>query len=374
MLAMSSAFGVGAALANGRRLERVAAFHGAMPAGVTVARNGRIFVNFPQWGDDAPYAVAEVKGEKLVPYPSPELNRADPERPAETLLSVQSVVADARDRLWLLDTASPNFQKPLEGGAKLVAVDLTTDRVVRTLVLPASVMRETTYLNDMRFDLRQGEGVVYITDSAPGGPGAILVVDLASGRALRRLSGHASTEADPSFEPVIEGEPFKNRPRGGPETPVRVPVDGIALSADGAMLYYCPLSSRRLYGVPTALLRDPSVSDEQLGAHVVDLGEKGASDGLEVDDRGRIYAGDYEHNALRCWADGAWTTLIESPRLLWPDTLSIGSDGYLYVIANQLHRQPGFHDGNDLRKKPYELLRLKIDAGPVHLSSAPHAG
>ena len=33
-------------------LEPVAYFHGAMPTGVTVSQQGRIFDNFPKWGDD----------------------------------------------------------------------------------------------------------------------------------------------------------------------------------------------------------------------------------------------------------------------------------------------------------------------------------
>ena len=33
---------------------------GPMPTGVTVAKGGRIFVNFPRWGDDVPFTVGEI--------------------------------------------------------------------------------------------------------------------------------------------------------------------------------------------------------------------------------------------------------------------------------------------------------------------------
>lgn len=353
---------------NAGEVEQVATFTGAMPTGVTVAPNGRIFVNFPRWGDDVPFTVAEVRGGKTVAYPDPAINRGDAADPATTLISVQSVVADARNRLWVLDTAAPGFKPPVAGGAKLVAVDLATDKVVRTIVLPTDVVLPTTYVNDVRFDLGQGkEGVAYITDSSLSGPGGIIVVDLATGTALRRLSGHPSTSPDPDFQPVVEGEKLMARPPNGAPAPFRVASDGIALSADGQTLYYCALSSRHLYAVPTALLRDASVSEAELAAAVTDLGEKGASDGLEADDKGRVYASDYENNSIHRLADGQWTTIAQHPRMLWPDTLSIGTDGYLYFTANQLHRQPGFHEGRDLRQKPYELLRVKIDAGPVLL-------
>ena len=59
--------------------------------------------------------------------------------------------------------------------------------------------------------------------------------------------------------------------------------------------------------------------------------------------------------------------IAQDKRIIWPDTLSVGTDGYLYFTANQLNRQAGFHHGVDRRKKPYELLRIRIGAGPVLL-------
>jgi sugar lactone lactonase YvrE len=352
-------------------IESVFEFHGAMPTGVTVSREGRIFINFPRWGDEVPFTVGEIHNGDVVPYPNADINRFDPSSPGKTLSSVQSVVMDPLNRLWILDTAAPGFSVPAKGGAKLVAVDLETNKVVKTIVLSPSTVLSTTYVNDVRFDLTQGRhGVAYITDSSIAGPGAIIVVDLDTGESYRRLSGHRSTSADPSFIPVVEGERLAVREKGKPPAPFSVASDGIALSADGQTLYYCPLSSRHLYAVPTALLRDRTMSEAQLASAVVDLGEKGASDGLESDDQGRVYAGDYERNSVRQrQTNGEWKTIAHDPRILWPDTFSVAADGYLYFTANQLHRQAQFHEGLDLREKPYSLFRVKINAGPVHLKS-----
>lgn len=257
----------------------------------------------------------------------------------------------------------------MPNAAKLVAVDLATDKVVKTIVFPSSTVLPTTYINDVRFDLRKGKaGVAYITDSSLTGPGGIIVVDLDSERSWRKLSGHPSTSADPSFVPLVEGEWLAARETNKPPVPLTIASDGIAISSDGATLYYCPLSSRHLFSVPTALLLDQSANRVTIGKAVADLGEKGASDGLESDDKGRVYAGDYEHNSIRQrQTDGEWKTVVHDPRILWPDTLSVAADGYLYFTANQLHRQPQFHEGIDLRAKPYTLFRVKIDAGPVLL-------
>jgi sugar lactone lactonase YvrE len=349
-------------------VEVVAELRGAMPTGVTVAPNGRIFLNYPQWGDKPPFAVGELKDGKVVAFPEQAANDAATGGPADHFISVQSVVADGANRLWVLDTAAPGFAEPVAGGAKLVAIDLATNKVVKTLVLGPDVVLPSTYVNDVRFDLRQGEGgTAYITDSSIKGPGGLIVVDLASGKALRRLSAHPTTMPDPDFEPVVEGQTLMNRPAGGKPTPWLVATDGIAISADGATLYYCALSSRHFYSVPTALLRDPSVTDEQIAAAIKDLGPKAPSDGLAEDSEGNVYAGDYEHDAIRRFAGGEWTTIAKDPRILWPDTLSVGTDGYLYFTANQLQRQAGFHEGKDLRRQPYQLLRIRIGSGPVLL-------
>lgn len=349
------------------KLEQVHAFYDAMPTGVTVSETGRIFVNFPRWGDNVPFTVGEIRDGKVVAYPNAAINKENPNDPSDGLISVQSVVADGQGRVWLLDTAAPGFADPKPRGAKLVAIDLASNKVVKRLVFPDNVMLPSTYVNDMRFDFRNGaEGTVYLTDSSLRGPGAIIVMDIASGRAMRRLSGVPATSVDPAFVPVVEGLPVMVEGADGKPKPLGVSSDGIALSADGQTLYFTPLSSRHLYAVSTALLRDASVSEQQLAAAVQDLGEKGASDGMEADADGAVYAGDYEHNSIRKrLPDGQWQTLVHDPRLLWPDTLSIGPDGYLYFIANQLHRQAAFRGGQDQRQKPYSLLRLKIDAAPA---------
>jgi sugar lactone lactonase YvrE len=117
-------------------LETVAEFDGPMPTGVTVSHTGRIFINFPKWGDDVRFTVAELRDGKPVAYPDEAFNQTDPNDPAAALVSVQSVVVDPADRLWILDTGSPMFQPTEVGGPKLVCVDLATDRVVRRIVLP----------------------------------------------------------------------------------------------------------------------------------------------------------------------------------------------------------------------------------------------
>src|SRR3954469_11887358 len=56
------------------KIEQVAAFDGPMPTGVTVSHEGRIFVNYPRWGDPVEFTVAELRDGKPVAFPE-DLNR-----------------------------------------------------------------------------------------------------------------------------------------------------------------------------------------------------------------------------------------------------------------------------------------------------------
>ena len=353
-------------------IESVAQFNGPMPTGVTVSHQGRIFVCYPKWGDDVTFTVAEIKDGQATAYPNQDINNANPNDLFNTLISVQSVVVDPRDRLWILDTGSPEFKPTTFGGPKLVGVDLQNNTIFKKIFFPRDVALPTTYLNDVRFDLRRGkEGMAFITDSADKGPNGIIVVDLASGESWRKLNDHPSTkaESESSFLPMVEGQPFLERPAAGPPKPVQMGSDGIALNADGTRLYYCPLASRQLYSVSADALANRAADTNTVAKTVVNEGNKGGgADGLECDSEGRVYATSYEHDAIvRRRTDGQYETIAHDPRMLWPDTMSLATDGYIYFTCNQLHRQARYQGGQDRRKKPYTLFRVRVDARPVLL-------
>jgi sugar lactone lactonase YvrE len=199
------------------------------------------------------------------------------------------------------------------GGPKLGEVDLAQGHVIRTIVFPADVALPTTYLNDVRVDLRRG--------------------------------------------PAANGAP----------QPYRTGVDGIALRADGARLFYSSLMGCRLYSVSTEALVDQAANDTAVVATIRDEGDKGGGgDGMESDAEGSLYTTNYEHNAiLRRRPEGWYEPLAHGPYLLWPDTLALGWGRYLYVTVNQLRCGPRFHGGEDLRRRPYGLFRIRVDTSPV---------
>ena len=132
-------------------IEVVATFSGPMPTGVTVANSGRIFVNFPRWGDQVEYTVAEIKNGKSLPFPNAEINRyTDSDNAADKLVSVQSVVVDPTgNRLWMLDTGTIQMGPAKPRGPKPIGVDLSSDQVAKKITFPSGVALSMSYLNDV---------------------------------------------------------------------------------------------------------------------------------------------------------------------------------------------------------------------------------
>ena len=271
--------------------------------GVAVSAAGRVFISFPRNGiDDVKKSVAEVINGKAVPYPNEAYNTLNTAEPTTHFLSAQSVYVDSSDTLWVLDTGNLGSGTPLiEGGPKLVAINLTTNAVTRTIAFPDSLLGTGTSLNDVRFDLKRGTaGFAYLSDSSAKQGSGIIVVNLATGQAVRRLANDPSVLPDPSYRAVIEGRSFVTQAKAT-DAPslLTIACDGIAVSADGKLVYYCPIASRYLYAVSADALTDFTVSDAAVAATVKNVGEKGEVGGLEADAQGRIYLTNGEYNAVR---------------------------------------------------------------------------
>jgi len=349
--------------APGEKLELVAESDRQW-TGVAVSHGGRLFVNYPRWSDKgdlridvaqivdgglAPVAtvlrpsVAELVDGKPVAYPNARWNTWAPsDDPATRLICVQSVTVDDQGYLWILDPANPMFEGVVPGGPKLLKVDLAKDETVATFRFDAQVAPPNSYLNDLRIDT--GRGVVYLSES---GAGAIVVLDTKTGRSRRLLADHPSTKAEP-IDLVIGGTPWK---RGG-QTP-QVHADGIALSPDREWIYYQALTGRTMYRVPTAVLRDESLSGEAIADAVERVAESGVSDGILFDRQGYLYLSSLEEDAVnRLTPDHVRELVVQDPRLAWPDSFALAKDGSLFVTTAQIH-----HGANP--PEPYRLWRIR---------------
>jgi sugar lactone lactonase YvrE len=330
--------------------------------GLAVTPDGRIFISHPRLFSIPAVGVVEIMrdGEHR-PYPDRAWNDWDGRRGASAgraFISPQAIELDERgNTLWVLDPAKRGAARrgTVAGGPKLVAIDLETDRVRWVIGFDRTVAPRRSYLNDVRIDAERQ--VAYITDS---GLGALVVVDLATGRARRRLADDPSTQAERGYVPVIGGcrwtTFFGIRPR--------VHADGIALSTDREWLYYHALTGTTLYRVPTRMLGDPGLSDAVVGATVETVASTGAVDGMRMDRDGHLYLTALERDAIvRRRPDGTLETVVQDGRIRWPDSIAIvqGESGrMLYFTVTQIHMAWPFNWGRSVSDEPYRLFRIEL--------------
>lgn len=283
---------------------------------------------------------------------------------------------DSADRAWILDTGralTPNgtLVPASYGGPKLIGVDLTNNQVFQTIVFPTTVAYAVSYLNDVRLDLRpnitsSGKGVAYITDSSVEGRNGLIIADLGTGESWRHLDGNPAVHPQGQNVEYLWGVPLYTWQPGQPFTFTNFGSDGIALSADGDSLYWKAVGGRYLYSIPTARLRDTSLTSEILAqAAVTNHGHTGITDGMETDTNDFIYHGNMEQNSLGFYnpANGTDQIFVRDPRINWIDTLSVAEDGYLYFTCNQLVFGSGQYPGTDRRQRPFSLWRVKLPNG-----------
>ncbi|RWX30883.1 SMP-30/gluconolactonase/LRE family protein [Rhizobium leguminosarum] len=321
------------------RLQKVATFD-HQPTGVTVSEDGRIFVNFPRWSEDVPVSVAEVMTDgSIKPYPNNEWNawrnaKMSEISPKDHFVTVQSVVADQKSSLWVVDPAAPNSEKTVKDGPKLVQVDLKTNAVKKVYPFSPDVAGPASYLNDVR--IAPDRAFAYFTDS--GIPGGLVVLDLRSGRAWRVLSGDPSTQAEKDVIVETDGKPLR-RPDG------RQPqfnADSIALTPDGKTLYWKALTGKTMYRLPTDALQKAETDPNAVRPEKV--AETEPTDGLWIDQQNRIYLSTMANNGIKILgADGTVTPVLEDSRLRWPDTFAQGPDGTMYVTASHIQDSPWFN-------------------------------
>jgi sugar lactone lactonase YvrE len=336
-----------APLAAEGRLETLAEL--ALPPGnVTVSRRGRVFFNTHPFAQSQRFADAflfELVGGVPKPYPDAA---SQPE-----LAFVFGLTVDALDRLWLIAPATLDRAR-----TRIMAYDLATDRRVFDHEFEPGVARFAQDLRvspDGRTLYLADTGAFHFTD------GAIVVVDVEGWRARPTLAGHPSTRPQDWTIRTARG-PYR---LGHGLLTFAVGVDGVALSADGAWLYYASMSHDSLYRVRTEYLRDASLAADALGARVERVGPKPLSDGIEVAPDGSVIITDVENGGLaRLDAAGDLRTLARRDAVVWADGVALAPDGALLFTDSAI---PNYIDPllrPPARERlaagaPYRLYRLR---------------
>lgn len=319
------------------KLEEVFADSAYQLTGVAVAKDGRLFTNYPYWSDKHSYSVVEVINGKPVPYPDSAWNSFQKGDDGQNkFVCVQSVVADDQGYLWVVDAAGIGLKEVYQQSNKLLKINLATNQVERIYRFPAAVAGKDSYLNDIRID--NASGFAYMTSSTNGG---IVVLNIRTGESRLVLHDHYSVKTDPQYPFEMNGKQMK------------VQSDGIALTPDNKWLYYKPLTDNKLYRINTSLLQNFKTAMVTLQDSVQDLGRYVTTDGMICDSEGNLYLGDLEKSAIvKITPDLQMHYVVQDKeRLVWPDSYSISADGWLYISCSQIAHNV---------VPPYKIFRIKL--------------
>jgi Gluconolactonase len=338
----------------------------AIPTGVRVGQNDTVYVAVPRWTEGIPatlnYVTTKNGRPLLNAFPSWERNQAGNK---SVLQSVMSFEIDELNRMWILDQGKIAYAPSQPGSQKLVIWDLNENKTVDYIEIPNEVAPyRTSFLNDLVVDNKNG--FAYISDSGNGSPnhpvaGGIIIYNMKT-KAFRRVLGqHYSTQDFPGFVFEIDNRPvFRDRP-------MRLGVDGIALSADRSTLYYCPLTGRNLYSVDTKVLRDFNTTMEEIARGVQSLGSKGTTtDGMHADNQGNVFYTMLEGKGVGLYnpESSAFFDIISDDRMLWVDGVAFDQKGAIIFNSNRLHQVFENPQTQINWDNPYNLIIWKAFVDP----------
>lgn len=339
---------------SGQSLSEVASLDWLCNA-VAVTSTGRLFVGLPRWpGFEKTPSIAEVLPDgSLKSFPGGAWNRWAPGKPsAEALVKINTIHIFDDDTLWAIDQGEDAGPDGINPGQKILQFDTASGELLRSITLPASVLPAGANLNDLRLDSEHA----YLTDSGLGG---IVIVNLRTGHALRRLGNHPSTRMKPERRPIGEGGQVLRKPDGRDN---QVHADPIEISPDGQWLYYQALTGP-MWRVPSQALRDTQVTDKALGRLVELVYDTSTLTGTAMDSAGNLYLGQYDKPRVTVlMPDGTVQVLVEDERLWNPDAMVISNQRDLYIPVPQSarmasNRGPG---GVNALQTPFKIYKLRL--------------
>ncbi len=356
---------------NYANIETVSSFTDIVPRSIAVSADSRIFLCCPRGHKIEEPTLVEIKDGKPIPFPDVETNKIDIDHPVQCFISAMAAVVDDSNHLWVLDNGRKG-RTLIYGGAKLVGIDLSTNRIFKTILLKNYVLSPDIVLYDLEIDPTRGKaGTALITASGSLAPGTMIVSDLDSGHTMRRLHQHSSVRPDEHSIVFVEGEMVKVRKNNDNQNDWLPGVFGLTVNGERNRLYYSAVASQDIYSVDLNKLCDPDATNKEVENTIRHIDYKVAlGTGIECDKQNRIYLSDIEHNAIwRRHPDGQIDIVARSPKLCYSDHLFIANDGYLYVTASQYKHNSRFYFGENERTPPFEVLRIFVNTTSATLCS-----
>lgn len=346
------------------KMEVFAELDGAV-GGITFTSDDRLIFSYHPFYQPN-IKVAELLADGTKPFPNSDWQQChDPQGKAkepDTCLNwVLGLRTDDQDRVWLLDSGqqAPRIEP------KLVAWDTKKNQLDRIIHLPAPVSLPESQHNDFVISSRH-QAIVIADEGIGTGPigekAALVVVDLNTGKSRRLLQGDNSVMPDLQRPLIIDKDS-----KGRKQIEVYVGADGIALDKTQTWLYFAPMNKDKVYRVRMTDLINPSLTPAALSAKVEAYADKPDNGGLSIDEANNLYLTEVGERAIGVIpADSRqYRTYVHDERMVWPDGVSYGKQGYLYSGAAQLPLSAPLNNGKAENSPPYYIFRFKPLAAGV---------
>jgi Major royal jelly protein len=318
------------------------------PGNIAVSKEGRIFCTYH--AESRPdVKVWELVDGKTIPFPN--LQWQSSANGKVYLDAIFNIRIDAQNRLWTLDHGQNGFKTP-----RLLCFDINTRNLITQIDIPADAAGIGSYIQDMQIDTACSK--IYIADlSALGKSPAIVIVDIATKQCRRVLENHPSVLPEGKFSVVNKGREMKP---AGPLYFFHPAIDPIALDRKNEYLYYGPMSGSQLYRVKIADLNNTALSSAELATKPEAWARRGQCDGITMDNEDNIYLTDIENGGISVIdANKQYFTLVKHPAMRWPDGMSFGPDGYIYVADSDIPDIMMKSKTHIRKKAPYYIWRFK---------------
>lgn len=296
------------------------------PGNLAVTSNGRLFVTMNPLVAPTTKVFELNKNGKNVSYPNDEYATGI----NSILKAVIGIRADSKDNLWLLDMGAKQF----------VVWDTKNEKLVRTIKIPADVVKPASFLQDFIIDEKHNR--VIIADMTQGDlksapEPAFIVINTENGEAKRMAQSHPSMM---------------------PETKGGFALNPIAIDPNFNYVYFGALNGRTIYRVASSSFND----EETLKNGIEKFGNKSFSDGIEVDADENVYITNIEKTEIGVFnKKEGFKTLATLPEgQSWPDGLYVAKDGYVYGTVDQLNRTAALNNGEDVSTGPYLVVKTKL--------------
>lgn len=335
------------------------------PANVAVAMDGNVYITMHPVEKHKCRLLEIKKDGKIVPYPNKEMSCGEPKEGAQSIQRAIGIRSTVHYRLLVLDMGTKEI------GPRILSFTHSDHAFRGAYEISPKAVTPQSFLQDMA--LNWTSNVMYIADMGQADktkraePAILMLYPNPLREPVRRLAGHPSL-MPPGFPMQAEGREVKHMV-GGREEPLYLGLNPLTIDVNRNWLYYGPMGEGLIFRVPLDKMEDVTGYPEgEIEKYIEEYADKPPSDGMTIDAAGNIYITNVRDSEIGVIDPKTrkYRTYLKDPRLVWPDGMTFGPDGMIYLTVNQLNRAAPFNLGKDEGKPPYYVVRFKpLAAGSV---------